>query len=273
MKQMRRGGAFWGVLLIVVGGLFMLNTLGLLTINIGKLIFPAILVLLGLWVLVGNFAGPATYTSDGQAVNIPLEGAERARVRLHHGAGRLRVSGTAPAGQLVDGTFGAGVDYDVRRDGPTLDVDLRGARDIWQRMFTPWNWWDRGPLDWDFAFNGDVPLDLSVESGASETRLDLSDLRVTDLKLQTGMSATEVTLPAKAGHTRAKIRAGMAEVKVFVPEGVAARIRATGGLADISVNEGRFPRSGDVYQSPDYDTSERKVEIDAETGMGALKIT
>jgi predicted membrane protein len=94
---------------------------------------------------------------------------------------------------------------------------------------------------------------------------------VTDLNLQTGMGATEVTLPAKAGHTRAKIHSGMGEVKVYVPEGVAARIHATGGMADVSVNDGRFPRSGDVYQSPNYDMSEHKVEIDAKSGMGALK--
>jgi hypothetical protein len=268
---MRRGGAFWGVLLIVVGGLFLLSTLGVLTISIWKLVLPVFLVLLGLWFLIGGFPTSRTYTGDSDAVNIPLEGAERARIRLHYGAGRLNVSGAAPAGQLVDGTFGAGADYDVRRDGTTLDVDVRGLRDMWFRMFDPRNWTERG-LDWDFAFSSEIPLDLSVESGAGETRLDLSELRVTYLNLQTGMGATKVTLPAKAGQTRAKVRSGMGEVKIYVPEGVAARIRATGGLAEVSVNDGRFPRSGNVYQSPDYDTSEHKVDIDAEAGMGALKI-
>lgn len=151
--------------------------------------------------------------------------------------------GVAPAGQLVDGDFGAGVEYDVRRDGSTLDVDLRAAPSRW---FAPWNWSGRGPMNWDFAFNGEVALDLWVESGMGEARLDLSELRVTHLTLQTGLSSTDITLPANAGHTRVKIRAGL--------------------------DEGRFPRSGDVHQSPDYDKSERKVEIDATTGMGALKI-
>ena len=76
----------------------------------------------------------------------------------------------------------------------------------------------------------------------------------------------------KAGLTRAKIRAGMASVDVRVPDGVAARIRAKGGMAEINVNRDRFPRSGDNYQSPDYDSAEHKVEIDAETGMGSLRI-
>lgn len=268
---MRRDGVFLGVLLIAVGGLLLLNTLGLLTISIWKLVFPGLLVLSGLLLLLGKFPTPRTFIGEGEAVNIPLEGAERARVRLHYGAGRLNVSGAAPAGQLVDGTFGAGADYDVRRDGETLDVDLRGLRDMWLRIFDPRNWGERG-LDWDLAFNGEVPLDLSVELGAGETRLDLSELRVNHLNLQTGMGATEVTLSAKAGQTRAKINVGMGEVKVYVPEGVAARIHATAGLGEVSVNDGRFPRSGNVYQSPDYDTSERKVEIDAKTGMGALRI-
>jgi hypothetical protein len=118
-----------------------------------------------------------------------------------------------------------------------------------------------------------IPLSLDIDVGAAEARYDLSNLYVTDLKLETGASETELTLPASAGFTRARIKAGAAEVRVRVPEGVAARIKATGGLADIQVDSSRFPRQGDVYRSASYDSAEHKVEIDAEAGVGALKIS
>jgi hypothetical protein len=61
-------------------------------------------------------------------------------------------------------------------------------------------------------------------------------------------------------------------VTVRVPSGVAARIRIRGGLAGIKVDQNRFPRMGDTYQSADYDTAPNKVDVDIETGVGSVEI-
>ena len=133
-------------------------------------------------------------------------------------------------------------------------------------------WGPGRSLDWTVNLNEEIPLSLNLETGASDTRVDLSDLRVTDLRLQTGASSSEIALPASAGHTKAVIRSGAASVKVRVPDGVAARIKATGGMADISVNKNRFPRVGGVHQSEEYATAENKVDIDIETGVGSVSV-
>jgi hypothetical protein len=57
-----------------------------------------------------------------------------------------------------------------------------------------------------------------------------------------------------------------------VPQGVAASIRARGGLASINIDSNRFPRSGDVNQSPDYETAANKVDMDIQTGVGSVDI-
>jgi hypothetical protein len=62
-------------------------------------------------------------------------------------------------------------------------------------------------------------------------------------------------------------------VSVKVPEGVAARIRASGGVASINVDRKRFPRQGQVYVSPDYETAENTVDIDLDMGVGSLSIS
>ena len=135
----------------------------------------------------------------------------------------------------------------------------------------PWNW--GSGLNWEVQLNNDVPLRLKVEAGASQTDLDLTDLKVTELKLSTGASSTTVTLPAHAGLTNAKIEAGAAAVKLHVPGGVAARIRAKGGLASIDIDETRFPRTGDEYRSPDFDTAANRVEMRIETGVGSVRVS
>ena len=269
---MRRSGAFWGLLLIILGGLFLLNTLGILSFSVWRLLWPVFLVALGISILLGLAGGRREYSGEPEFSSIPLEGASSARVKVPHGAGRLTMRGGAASGDLLSGTFGTGLDARTRREGDTRRVNLEPDAREWWRWVSPWTWGRGGPNDWSIDLNTDVPLSLKIESGASETRLDLTDVRLTELDLQTGASSTEVTLPASAGHTRVKIQAGMAEVKVRVPDGVAARIKATGGLADINVDRDRFPRSGEFHQSPDYDTAEHKVEIDAETGMGSLRI-
>ena len=163
-------------------------------------------------------------------------------------------------------------DPGVRRDGDTLDIEMHMPSDGFPHFFMPWYWGPGGALDWSFGLNSEIPLSLDLETGASDTRLDLTDLRVTDLRLKTGASATHLTLPANAGHTRVDIGAGAASVNIRVPSAVAARIRVKGGLAGINVDTSRFPRMGDTYQSMGYDTAPNKVDIDIETGVGSVDV-
>jgi hypothetical protein len=268
---MSRSTLFWGVILILIGALLLLNNLGVLDVNVWSLIWPLFLIALGLRILWGVVVGPRSV--EAEEIAIPLEGAGRARVRIRHGAGRLHVSSaSASPGALAAGTFGGGLDHRVRRDGDTLDVEMRVPSDGFPHFVMPWNWGAGGALDCSFGLNSEIPLSLDLETGASDTRLDLTDLRVTDLRLKTGASATDLTLPANAGHTRVDIGAGAASVNIRVPSGVATRILVKGSLAGINVDTSRFPRMGDTYQSTDYDTAPNKVDIDIETGVGSIYV-
>ena len=78
--------------------------------------------------------------------------------------------------------------------------------------------------------------------------------------------------PANAGYTFMKAEIGAASLSIQIPSNVAARIRATGGLASISVDSSRFPKSNGIYQSPDYETAANKVEIRVDAGVGSVNI-
>lgn len=68
----------------------------------------------------------------------PLDNAGRARIRLHHGAGRLVVGGGAAPGELVAGTFTGGLDWRTRREGDLLRADLSTPASAW-RTVVPWS--------------------------------------------------------------------------------------------------------------------------------------
>ncbi len=263
---MRQSGIFWGFVLVIVGTLLLLNNLNFLQVSWG-VIWALFLVALGLWFLWGAWAAPRRAV-DVETATIPLSGADRAEVKIEHGAGTLTLTAGAPADALLTGRFGGGLECHTKRDEGGVEARLRPAIAAW--FLWPWNW--RGPLDWDIQFNDAVPLYLKIEAGAGRAHLDLTDLRVAALKLSTGASSTRLTLPAQAGFTRAKIEAGAAGVEITVPGGVAACVRTEGGLAAIEIDASRFPRFGDEYRSPAYESAANKVEIEIEAGVGAVKV-
>ncbi len=266
---MRNTSVFWAVVLILVGLLFLLNNFGLLPnfgFSIWNLVWPIFLIALGVWFVSRTFVRPAP--AEMEPGSIPLEGASQAEIELAHGAGELRVSGGAGAGVLAEGVFGGGLRYEAKHKGDLLDVEMK----MRVEPVTFLNW-APGGYDWDVRLNPDVPIELKCATGASHSVLDLRDLRVTGLKLETGASATEVTLPANAGLTRVKVQAGAARVDLRVPGGVAARIKTSGALASMAVDETRFPGFDNRYQSPDFDSAANRVEIEVETGVGAVTVS
>lgn len=266
---MRNTSVFWAVVLILVGLLFLLNNFGLLpnlSFSIWNLIWPIFLIALGVWFVSRTFVRPAP--AEMEPGSIPLDGASRAEIELMHGAGELRVAAGAGSGVLAEGTFGGGLRYQAKRKGDLIDVEMK----MRVEPVTFLNW-APGGYDWDVRLNPDVPLMLKCETGASHSMLDLRDLKVTELKLETGASASEVTLPASAGYTRVKVEAGAARVDIRVPGGVAARIKTSGALASMAVDETRFPGFDNRYQSPDYERAANKVEIDVATGVGAVTVS
>lgn len=262
---MRRVGSFLGIMLVLVGALLLLRALDILPVNVWGLIWPLLLIGLGLWIVWGFLSGRPSIRT--QEVSIPLEGAQEARIRIRHGAGRLRVDANAGGGELVSGSFSGGLDHRVKRKGDALDVDMRVPAGIFPWMGGPWQ-----ALDWTVGLNKEIPLALRFETGASDMQLDLTHLHVTNLRLETGASSTSVKLPAEAGHTDAHISCGAASVVIRVPSDVAARVRIEGALTGIEADETRFPRSGRVYQSPDYASAPNKVDLHIEAGVGSIEV-
>jgi hypothetical protein len=252
----------WSIVWIAVGVVLLLSTTGRLGTGPGELIaeyWPWLLVALGVWFLLGALVpgGPGLVES----LSIPLAGTPAAAVRVRFGAGTLNAR-PAASGQLVEGTFRGGVVQ--RAEGP-------GRVELSQDTSYGLPWLDR-ESNWDLGLTTEVPLDLRLEAGASRTILDLRETQVRNLELQTGASETRVILPRAAGVTSVKAEAGAASLTFEIPSGVAARIRTRMALGSSQVDESRFPRVGDVYQSMDYGAAANRVDMDLQGGVGSLRI-
>lgn len=255
-------GFTWPVVWIVVGAVLLASTTGRLDRDPLDLVadgWPWAAVALGAWFILGAVLPAGAAPSETLAVL--LDGATQADVRIRFGAGELSV-GTAAAGQLVDGRFPGGVVQ--RRSGPgriELEQDTTYGLPLLDNR-----------AGWAVGLTGEVPLDLRLDTGASRVTLDLGGLRLRRLDLHTGASQVRVLLPRAAGATSVRAEAGAASLAFEVPSGVAARIRTKMALGSSQIDESRFPRRSDAYQSPDYEGAANRVDIDVQGGVGSLRV-
>ena len=96
----------------------------------------------------------------------------------------------------------------------------------------------------------DIPLELVIETGASESKLDLTNLQVTDVRIKSGAASVDMVLPSEVSFCRVGVESGAASVTLHVPGNVAARIRSSSALSSISVDTNRFPHRGNVSSLP-----------------------
>jgi hypothetical protein len=264
---MRRNQLFWGVVLLLVGGFMLANEMGIRLPNgmsLMEIFWPIILILGGAWVLVGVFLYGNV---EAQNASVDLQGASSADLKISHGAGELKIRSGAAANEVAHGSFAGGLTQTATRSGDRLEVRMKPAKDFMDFPF----FGPRTRLDWDVALNSGIPIALTLSLGANKTVLDLLDMNITNLKLETGASETLLTLPER-GRFNADFDLGAASLEITIPKGVSARIRASLGAADIKIDEFRFPRNGNYYQSPDYDSAANAVDMTIDAGAASIKV-
>ncbi len=296
----RRPSLVGPLILITIGVLFLLANMGMLPLSFWEIAFrfwPLLLILIGLDILVGRrsplgsllililwaaliggiiwLASPqgAAYLPSAAAVtdqvSQPLDDIKSASIELDTGLADTTVAALGPdSGDLMSGTFG-------HREGSrivkTYEVVGDGARLRLREESTNFFLASTSISRWDVRLNPAVPLSLIVNGGVGRTSLDLSTLQARDLVIDSGVGSMTVTAP-RSGSVRMSLNGGVGSATVIVPQGVAGRIRVNAGLGGISVNQSRFPRSGDIYQSVDFVNATDKIDIQVDGGIGGISI-
>ncbi|MCJ7681672.1 MAG: toast rack family protein, partial [Candidatus Aminicenantes bacterium] len=122
--------------------------------------------------------------------SVQLDGLVSARVILDTGIAKLNVSGGADG--LLNGSFS----YNVKRWQPEIIKEWEGARavvTVRQKKST------RIPIGhtqnhWNVELNEHVPIDLHVDLGIGESRLDLAGLDLEGLNVDVGIGEVWIDL-------------------------------------------------------------------------------
>lgn len=266
MSASQRWLLFWGCVLLLLGLLFGLKALGLIE-NVLGYFWAGFLLLAGIWLVVSAFIAPLVREGE-EAVRavVDLQGARRASLEFDHGVGQIRITGGAPPDVLLMANQGTGLKVSSQREGDLLKVKVDCGP-----SFVPFIGPESGT--WIFLLNEEIPLNLKVDSGASQVTLDLSNLQVVYFQLEGGASSVTLIPPARVTDARMDIEAGVAMLNIRIPEGVAARIRLKEGAAALSIDQQRFPLLEErIYQSVDYDQAAYRVELNLEAGLSSVTV-
>jgi len=117
-----------------------------------------------------------------------------------------------------------------------------------------------------------VPWRIEFGGGVSRLAAGLSRLELGSFEVEGGASRVELRLPKPSGSVPVCFRGGASNVAVQRPEGVAARLRVSGGVTNLIFDGQHFGVVGDEVdlQTPDYDDASDCYDIAITVGANNL---
>jgi len=290
------GVPIWGILLLFLGVVFLLQTLGVLPWGLwGTLwrFWPVLIIIIGLGILLRRYnvwlVSLLTFAILGACLGItiwqygpslssgmvtssysePLDDIERAEIEIDFSAGSITI-GSLP---LTSPNF-VEADSEVRNNHKTMNVDFYqqdGEGKLYLSIANQ-RFWGGDGIKWEVRFTRSIPLAVNIKSAASNMVLDLSELKVTELRLDVDASNCEVTMPSSVGTSNIEIEADVANIEITIPDGVAAKIKVDTTLGILDVDKSRFPQQGNYYMSRDFENAENRIEMDIDCDVGRVQV-
>lgn len=165
----------------------------------------------------------------------PRDGAASARIEIDFSVGKANLTALAADS---DNLFEARIDYIGEYEFEVSGVDERvvSLRQKGQlprgigRMIG-----NKADLIWDIALAPNTAYRLSMKGGIGETNIDLSNLLVDDIRLNTGVGKVALILPAQCGAIAASIDGGVGKTDVVIPARSGGKLNINGGVGEVTV--------------------------------------
>jgi hypothetical protein len=291
-----------GVILISVGLVFLLNNLGYVPWDVWFRVislWPVILVALGIEIifkktrlsfltilspllfmaailgptyfqsveLTGIHPAPETYQYSEDLDTSVVKATAIVQLRT----GNLKIS--SEPSQLVS----AKLDFWKRR--PITSSEYSGfdssatieIRDK-EREWKGWSWRAWGAKDWDIRLTNRIPVDLRIYAKATDADLDLSDLRVTNLNLETKAGDFGIKLGDMVDQMNGTIQSDASRIHLLVPECLGLRIENHSRLTSTSFSDLFIIKHDNIFETSNFEQAPRKVTLSLEGSVTRLVV-
>ena len=199
---------------------------------------------------------------------VELEGAESVQVSLEMGAGELRV--TDGSQKLMRGDFS----YNIVGWKPKVVYQHEGKRGtltVSQPGTTHTHLVGDTKYQWDLQLNNKVPMDLKVNFGAGDARLDVGSLDLRSVEVDMGVGKLVMDLHGKPKQDyEVHVNGGVGEATIKLPSDIGIWAEASGGIGAINVHGLR--KEGSHWESEAIGRSKVKIRVQVQGGIGAVNL-
>jgi len=302
---MKNGKIFWGVILISIGILFFLSNVFDLYLDLGDIFrfWPVVLILFGISVFVNNQLSKTIITvlsalligifffslavkpyscmkdhthweeietSDLDTLAFPLtKEIANVNLNLEGGAASFYVKSQSDSSKLytlIGYQLTDFLDISNDEDGKDFTLSVKNVEDnihIGSKVSVN---------KIQLGLNKQLLYNIDFNTGVSKGDLDLSDIRVNDLEINSGASSIKVKLGEPAGDTMTvRIETGASKIRIAIPESVGSEIKS-----DLSVSKKRyqgFSKMKDrIYRTPDFESMKKKILFMIDGGVASVHI-
>ena len=297
---MKYKNLFWGVVLILLGFLYLLKKFDVIWFNWRDIIslWPLLLVLWGIsllplkslykliasflvvlvmiliiynnpgkwhsgWMWIGyNDKTENSEMTQSESIN---EFSEFATLELDAAAGTYIISGTTD--KLVDFThIGDSGTYYMRTSQEDSRHHIRIGPENTHNQFSLYH-----SHEVDIKLNPELIWDLELDAGAAEIELDLSPFLFHDIRINGGAASMEIKLGSRSDNLDVIIETGVSSVLIKVPKDIACEVSTNSFLVSKEL-PGFDKVSKNTYVSPNFSSVEKNISISFESGISSLKV-
>jgi hypothetical protein len=218
------------------------------------------LVLSGCMLQVGG-------NEESTEVKVEKDQAKEIELELNIGAGELNVEPGAE--EWVEGT----IEYNDDKLEPEVSYKLKGDQGVAVIEQGKNGLLDKiniGEIDnhWDLRLNDGIPTNLIINSGASDTMLDLKGLEITDLEINAGVGDITIDLGGEWNESfDATLDMGVGESTIILPSEVGVKIETSKGIGKSNL-VGFISQGDGVYVNDAYEDADVVINLKTNLGVG-----
>lgn len=251
----------WPLILIIVGIEIVFKKEGLNTIL--WIVFLIVLVVYSLFIKDNILEKHSNGTlKDEMYTSEMREDIEKGSLDLDVGATNFNIDGIDDGFIKLehDGAF----NYKFSRKGRTENLYISNKNNFFENGVT---------RNFELGLNKDIPWKFDLDIGAASGNLNLEDIRVEDIDLDMGAGKVEITLGNKASHTLIDIDAGASQIIFNIPKDVGLKVNYDGALTSTNLDDlGLIKTEKGKYVSGNFNATSTKYEIELDMGVGQFTI-
>lgn len=262
---------FWPLLLILFG----------IALIVRSLRFGWIIVLLSFVAAVGFIVVFMTneklvnkITSNGSITNLSNfsedlnGGVTRGEVSIQSAASSINLGSSND--KFIEGSL------DSIFFEPVLNVNTDGSLIVGKLTMennTQWNNLNSSRNNLVVNLTNRIPLDVSIDSGASDLNLDFSKITLSGLKINASASSVKLIVGENIlDNSNVSISSGASSLELTIPESIGVRAEVKSGLSSRDFQDFKS-LGGGSYESNNYSSATKKITLNIDAGVSSIKIT